>query len=248
MNPAGRNCQDPASTTPFGSTGNVGFRYSERALLLTLLASSRFRRVHTSGVLTLPSRSHFRRTQTSGALTLPAYSHAARTHTPIVFTCFAWVRCPRGIRHARRALHRTRTHMLCMVLSSSHMPCVGSLFSRYPSRLACSSSRPYSHPLRRLVVFSHALRGHVVLVVSVTPGVLFVFSVVVSCIAPLSSHARHGLVRYSASLWLYPSSPLSLRYPSSLWRYPPSPLSLRYPSSLWRYPPSPLSLRYPSSL
>jgi len=43
--------------------------------------------------------------------------------------------------------------MLCMVLSSSHTPCVGSLFQRYPSCPVCSSSRPYSHALRDLIVF-----------------------------------------------------------------------------------------------
>jgi len=54
----------------------------------------------------------------------------------------AWARCSRSICQTRRALCRLRTHTLCVVLLSSHSPCVGSLFSRYPSRPACSSSRP----------------------------------------------------------------------------------------------------------
>ena len=78
-------------------------------------------------------------------LTLPAYLHFQHAYTPLILTCLAGVRCPRGIHHAWHALHRVRTHTLCVVLSSSHMPYVGSLFLRYPSCPACSSSRPYSH-------------------------------------------------------------------------------------------------------
>jgi len=86
-------------------------------------------------------------------LTLPAYSHSRHTHTPLVLTRLVGVRCSCGILHAWRTLHRVCTHTLCVVLSSSHMHCVGSLFPRYPSHQASSLSRPYSDALRDLVVF-----------------------------------------------------------------------------------------------
>ena len=70
-------------------------------------------------------------------------------------------------------------------LQSSHTPCVGSLFSRYPSRLAWSRhglltrlawvrcSGGIHHAWHGLVgVTSHAFRGLVVLAVSVTPDVV----------------------------------------------------------------------------
>jgi len=82
-----------------------------------------------------------------------SYSHFRCTHTSSLLTCLAGVRCPRGICHARRALRRVCTHTLCLVLSSSHTLCMGSLFPRYPSRLVCSSSRLCSHALRDLVIF-----------------------------------------------------------------------------------------------
>jgi len=50
-------------------------------------------------------------THTSGVLTLPAYSHFRRAHTSGVLTCHSYSHALRG-------------------LSSSHTPCVGSLFSR----------------------------------------------------------------------------------------------------------------------
>jgi hypothetical protein len=130
-------------------------------------------RTHTSGVLTLPAYSHFRRTHAplvvSRYPSRPAcsssrpYSHALRDLVGLL-TRLAWARCSRGIRHARRGLVAVFSHALrgLVVLAvsvtpgvvssrSSHTPCVGSLFSRYPSRPACSSSRPYSHALRDLV-------------------------------------------------------------------------------------------------
>ena len=104
-------------------------------------------------------------------LPLPAYSHFGRTHLPmcgfviltvsvtpsvvssrLFLTRLAWAHCSYGIRHTQRGLFA----------ALSHMPCVGSLFSRYPSRPAWSLCGS----------FSHALRGLVVLAVSVTPGVV----------------------------------------------------------------------------
>jgi len=104
-------------------------------------------------------------------LRLPAYSHFGRPHTPLrglvvlavsvtpgvvssrLFShAFTWARCSRGIRHARRGLFAALLTRLC----------VGSLFSRYPSRPAWSL-RGSSHM---------PFRGLVVLAVSVTPGVV----------------------------------------------------------------------------
>ena len=82
------------------------------------------------------------------------YSHFRYTHTSGVLTLPAYS-------HA----------------AYTHMPCVGSLSSWYRSRPACSPSRPYSHALHGLVVFSHTLRGLIVPAVSIMSGVLFVASV-----------------------------------------------------------------------
>ena len=49
-----------------------------------------------------------------------SYSHFWCTHTPLVLTHLAGVRCPHGIRHAQRALCHVCTHMLYVVLLSSH--------------------------------------------------------------------------------------------------------------------------------
>jgi hypothetical protein len=81
---------------------------------------------------------------------------------------------------------------------SSHTPCVGSLFSRYPSRLAWSRrglltrftwarcSRGIRHAWRGLVaVFSHTLCGLVVLAVSVTPDVVSSRSSHTPCVGSL---------------------------------------------------------------
>jgi len=130
-------------------------------------------------------------------LTPPAYSPAARRS--------------HGIRHARCGLVAVLSHALRglvvlavsvtpgVVLSrSSHTPCVGSLFSRYPSRPAWSCRGPltrltWAHCSRGIrhtrhglvVVLSHTLRGLVVLAVSVTPGVVLSWSSHTPCVGSL---------------------------------------------------------------
>jgi len=138
-------CQDPASTSPWGSTGNVGWG------LWRGRSYSRFRRTHTSSVLTryLWTRcSHALRglvvlavSVTPGVVSLRLFSYALRGF--VVLTRLAWVRCSRGIRHARRGLFAALLTRLAWV-RCSHTPCVGSLFSRYPSRPA-RSLRGSSH-------------------------------------------------------------------------------------------------------
>ena len=56
-------CPDPASTIPFGSTGNIHLVRHGHQLY-----------------------SHFRRTHTSGVLTFPVYSHFQGTYAPLVVT------------------------------------------------------------------------------------------------------------------------------------------------------------------
>jgi len=131
----------------------------ERALLLALPAyshfpvSSHFWRTQAPLVVTLPAYSRAARTHISGVLTRrssfsrypsrPAWSRRG----PL--TCLAWAGCSRSIRHAWHGLVTVLSHALCglvvlavsvmpgVVLSrSSDTPCVGSLFSRYTSRLA----------------------------------------------------------------------------------------------------------------
>jgi len=109
--------------------------------VFTLSAYSCAARTHTSGVLTHRSYSHFRCTHAPLVLTLPAYSRAARRS--------------HGIRHAQHGLVTVLSHALRglvvlavsvkpSVVSSrpSHTPCVGSLFSWYPSRPAWSRRGP----------------------------------------------------------------------------------------------------------
>jgi len=110
-------CQDPASTSPFVSTGNVGGVCSASGP------------THTSGVLTLPAYSHFRRTRTPCVSSVfsrypsrPAWSLRGSSHTPCVGSLFS----------------RYPSHPVWSLRGSSHTPCVGSLFSRYPSRPAWS--------------------------------------------------------------------------------------------------------------
>ena len=151
-------------TTPWGLDRQRRLP-SEWALLLALPAYSHF-----------PVSSHFQRTHAPLVVTLPAYSRAARTHTSGVLmrrSSFSWypsrpawsrrspltrlacARCSRGIRHARRGLVAVLSYALrgLVVLAvsitpgvvssrSSHTPCVGSLFSRYPSRPAWSRRGP----------------------------------------------------------------------------------------------------------
>ena len=84
--------------------------------------------------------------------------------------------------------------MLCVILSSSHTPCVGSLFSRYPSRPACSPSCPYSHTLHDLVVFPHALRAlRYARQTSLMCGCLPSCPVQPSVCAAVFRSARHGM-------------------------------------------------------
>jgi len=108
-------------------------------------------------LLTLPAYSHFRRTYTLFVDSL--FSHALRglivlavSVTPsvvssrlfshalcgfVVLTRLAWALCYRGISHARRGLFPALLTCLAWV-RCSHTPCVGSLFSQYPSRPAWS--------------------------------------------------------------------------------------------------------------
>jgi len=119
-------------------------------------------------------------------LTLPAYSHFRRTYTlfvDLLFSRLAWARCSRGIRHAPHGLFAALLTRLAWV-RCSHTPCVGLLFSRYPSRPAWSL-RGSSHTPCVGSLFSQAVRGLVVLAVSVTPGVVS---------SRLFSHALRGLV------------------------------------------------------
>ena len=106
-------------------------------VLLTLPAYSQFVHPHTSlrGLVVLAV------SVTPGVVSSRLYSHT-----------FAWARCSRGIRHARRGLFATLLTRLC----------VGSLFSRYPSRPAWSLRRSSHMPFHGLVVIA----------VSVTPGVV----------------------------------------------------------------------------
>ena len=157
-----------------------------RAVLLTLPAYSHFRRTYTlfvdslfshtlRGLVVLPV------SVTPGVVSLRLFSHALRGF--VVLTRLAWARCSRGIHHARRGLFAALLTRLAWV-RCSHTPCVGSLFSRYPSRPAWSL-RGSSHTSCVGSLFSHALRGLVVLAVSVTPGVVSSW---------LFSHALRGLV------------------------------------------------------
>jgi len=129
-------CQDPASTSPLGSTGNVGGAVAH-GVLLTLPAYSHFGRPHTPLCRLVVHAVSV----TPGVVSSRLFSHA-----------FAWARCSGGIRHARRGLFAAPLTRLC----------VGSLFSRYPSRPAWSLHGSSHTPLRGLVV----------LAVSVTPGVV----------------------------------------------------------------------------
>jgi len=154
-------CQDPASTSPLGSTGNVGGAVAH-GVLLTLPAYSHFGRPHTPlcGLVVLAV------SVTPSVVSSRLFSHA-----------FAWARCSRGIRHARRGLFAALLTRLC----------VGSLFSRYLSRPAWSL-RGSSHT---------PLRGLVVLAVSVTPGVvssrLFSHAFAWARCSRGIRHARRGL-------------------------------------------------------
>ena len=118
---------------------------------------SHYRRTHTTVVLTrLCVGSLFSRYPSR-----PAWSLRGSSHTPLrglvvlavsvtpgmvsswLFShAFAWARCSRGIRHARRGLFAALLTRLC----------VGSLFSRYPPRPAWSLRRSSHTPLRGLVV------------------------------------------------------------------------------------------------
>jgi len=154
-------CQDPASTSPLGSTGNIGGAVTH-GVLLTLPAYSHFGRPHTPlrGLIVLAV------SVTPGVVSSQLFSHA-----------FAWARCSRGIHHARRGLFAALLTRLC----------VGSLFSRYPSRPAWSL-RGSSHT---------PLRGLVVLAVSVTPDVvssrLFSHTFAWARCSRGIRHARRGL-------------------------------------------------------
>ena len=143
----GTQYQDPASTSPFVSTGKVGGVCSSSGP------------THTSGVLTLPVYSHFRLTRTPCVSSVfsryPSrlgWSLGGSSHTSWVGSLFS----------------RYPSHLAWSLCSSSHTPCVGSLFSRYSSLPAwslCGSShtpcvgslfsRYLSHPAWSLRGSSH---------------------------------------------------------------------------------------------
>ena len=129
-------CQDPASTSPLGSTGNVGGAVAH-GVLLTLPAYSHFGRPHTPscGLVVLAV------SVMPGVVSSRLFSHA-----------FAWAHCSRGIRHTRRGLFTALLTCLC----------VGSLFSQYPSRLAWSLRGSSHTPLRGLVVLAVSVTPGVV--------------------------------------------------------------------------------------
>ena len=149
-------CQDPASTSPLGSTGNVGGAVAH-GVLLTLPAYSHFGRPHMPlrGLVVLavsvtPSVVSSR--LISHAFAWARCSHGIR-HAVVVSSrlfshVFAWACCSRGIRHARHGLFAALLTRLCM----------GSLFSRYPSRPAWSLRGSSDTPLRGLVVLGSG--GH----------------------------------------------------------------------------------------
>jgi len=133
-------------------------------LVVILLAYSRAARSHTSSVLTCCSSSHFRRTR--APLIVSRYPPRPAWSRRGPLTCLALVHC-------------SRVSVTPGVISSqsSHTPCVGLLFSQYPSRLAWSRrgllthlawahcSHGIHHAWHGLItVFSHALRGLVVLI------------------------------------------------------------------------------------
>jgi len=141
-----------------------------------------------------------------------SYSHFQRTHTSGVFTCQAWARCSRGIRHARcglfAAIHTRLTWARC---SRGIRHARRGLFAGVLTRLTWAHcSRGIRHARRgffmalltRLAwarfscsichirrdlfrLFSYALRGLVVLAVSVMPGMVS---------SQLFSQALRGLV------------------------------------------------------
>ena len=81
-------CQDPASTSPWGSTGNVGWG------LWHGRSYSRFRRTHTSGVLTRSLWTRCSHTPCVGLLfsrypLRPAWSLRGSSHTPCVGSLFS---------------------------------------------------------------------------------------------------------------------------------------------------------------
>jgi len=116
----GTQYQDPASTSPFVSTGKVGGVCSSSGP------------THTSGVLTLPAYSHFRRTRTPCVSSVflrypsrPAWSLGGSSHTPCVGSLFSrYPSCPAW-----------------SLRGSSHTPCVSSLFSGSGGRSAGHGDR-----------------------------------------------------------------------------------------------------------
>jgi len=105
-------CQDPASTSPLGSTGNVARFHG------ALFSYSHFRRTHTSGVLTHLAWArcshgirHARCGLFAALLTRLAWAcgshgirHARRGLFAAHLSRLAWARCSHGIRHARCGL------------------------------------------------------------------------------------------------------------------------------------------------
>jgi len=197
-------CQDPASTSPLGSTGNVGGAVAH-GVLLTLPAYSHFGRPHTPlrGLVVLAV------SVKPGVVSSRLFTHA-----------FAWARCSHGIRHARRGLFAALLTRLC----------VGSLFSRYPLSLAWSLRGSSHTPLRGLVVLavsvtpsvvssrliSHAFAwarcSHGIRHAVVVSSRLFSHVFAWACCSRGIRHARHGL--FAALLTRLCMGSLFSRYPS----------------------------------
>jgi len=133
----------------------VGCRWGRRNLVSKSCLDfsvqlDRQRRLRFSGRVpfALPAYSHFRSTHTPLMLTLLAYLHAARTHTSGVLM--------------RRSFSNFRHSYALLVLT---LP----VYSR--------ATRTYTSGILTCHLYSHALRGFIVFAVSVTPGLLYVASV-----------------------------------------------------------------------
>jgi len=92
--------------------------------------------------------SHFRHTYAPLVLTLPVYLRAAHTHTS-------------GILTHRSSSHIRRTYVQLVLTLQTYL----------------RATRTYTSSVLTRRSYSHALHGFIVLAVSVTPGVLFVVSV-----------------------------------------------------------------------
>jgi len=130
-----------------------GIRHTRRglfaALLTGLCVGSLFSRYPSCLAWSLRGSSH---TPLCGLVVLAVSVTPGVVSSRLFSHAFAWARCSHGIRHARRGLFASLLTRLC----------VGSLFSRYPSRPAWSLRGSSHTPLRGLVVLGSGGRstGH----------------------------------------------------------------------------------------